>query len=356
MSDKNLNSVPSVTHSFPKTMLRATLVLAVAAAASASFVPKLNISSSTFTPKDARLLAWQNSSAAKLAVANAALNKTLSPKAAIAAELNITKQAIMVKLNKANATCSPGYYTISTRRRALLADNGCAQCGVGYVCPGAPAPQAPAPRYECPAGYTTTTPVATSLADCVLPSTPPCANTVEYGTFAQASSTSASVSTAPTNIFAATGSSAQATFAGAATSDVLGASTPWGQTYGSSAGKTYMSTYAGAGAGAQKTATYTFSTPCSPANQCGWALGDVDAESVSLSAIGTDGTPLTAAELGFQGTFNYAGAADQPSWNPGTSTLTGNNGDTNGATGTRIYERFFCFGGTSWVSHCPTRF
>ena len=108
-----------------------------------------------------------------------------------------------------------------------------------------------------------------------------------------------------------------------------------------------------------------------PANQFGWSLGDVDSESVVISAVGTDGVPLTVAELGFQSAFNYVGAADLPTvgkirkgggregrathalarrtrptnpsfflqWDPASSTLLGNvNGsppgtDTQGAAG-----------------------
>ena len=62
---------------------------------------------------------------------------------------------------------------------------------------------------------------------------------------------------------------------------------------------------------------------------------------VTISAVGPNG-PLTAAQLGFQGAFNYcqstpvpsscaAGSTDVPVWNPATSTLIGNVNDTSGA-------------------------
>ena len=51
-------------------MLRTTIILAVAAAASAALVPsKFNLTAGPPTPKDARLLAWQNTTATKLAIA-----------------------------------------------------------------------------------------------------------------------------------------------------------------------------------------------------------------------------------------------------------------------------------------------
>lgn len=218
---------------------------------------------------------------------------------------------------------------MSARRRALLAgNNGCAQCGYGYVCPGAPAPLAPAPRFECPAGTTTTTPTATSLADCTTP-TPPCAAAVEYASYTNAGTTG-TVAT-PSPIFAGAFTS-QRTVGGPYTSAVLGASTPWGAVYGSSAGQQYISPDSPNNSGSSST-TFTFSPAASPANQFGFTLGDVDAESVTISAIGTDGTPLSAAELGYRSSFNYASQADVPTWNAGTATLVGGGTDTSGASG-----------------------
>lgn len=115
-------------------MLRTTIILAVAAAASAALVPsKFNLTAGPPTPKDARLLAWQNTTATKLAIAAQVVNKTITPKAAVAAEIATIKSGIMVKLNKLNATCSPGTYTISTRRRNLMAGEW---CGESCVCGG----------------------------------------------------------------------------------------------------------------------------------------------------------------------------------------------------------------------------
>ncbi|MDN3239020.1 MSCRAMM family protein [Glycomyces tritici] len=92
--------------------------------------------------------------------------------------------------------------------------------------------------------------------------------------------------------------------------------------------------------------TYAFNEPVPPG---GWAfaLGDIDADQVKVIAKGPDGSALTAAELGFQGAFNYCSASspggpsctrdgtDVPTWDAATETLTGNAAavDTDGASG-----------------------
>ena len=90
----------------------------------------------------------------------------------------------------------------------------------------------------------------------------------------------------------------------------------------------------------------SFTTPAGPANQFGFALGDIDSESVQITAVGTDGTTLTTAELGFQGVFNYVSQATYlPIWDAGTSTLQGNiNGSPPGTNAA---------GGAGWFQ--PTR-
>jgi hypothetical protein len=77
----------------------------------------------------------------------------------------------------------------------------------------------------------------------------------------------------------------------------------------------------------------------------GFTLGDIDADKVTISATDTDGIPVTAAQLGWQGAFNYCGVSpkpsgcpsgestDVPTWDPSTATLTGNVLDTGGASG-----------------------
>ncbi|MEO9325835.1 carboxypeptidase regulatory-like domain-containing protein [Nocardioides sp. C4-1] len=120
-------------------------------------------------------------------------------------------------------------------------------------------------------------------------------------------------------------------------STFLGPGTPPGAKYGSSAGRPYLVLRPRAdNAGAPSRTTYTFEHP-SP--QTGWAfvLGDVDADQVQVEATGVDGTPVPAATIDswFRGTFNHAGGADVPRWQPATATLVGNAAalDTDGASG-----------------------
>ncbi len=158
---------------------------------------------------------------------------------------------------------------------------------------------------------------------------PPCSTASQYASYTT-DGTTGTVAT-ERNVFAGTYTS-QRSVGGPFTSATLGASTPWGSVYGSSAGKQYISPNSPTTSGSSST-SFVFSPAASPANQFGFALGDVDAESITISAIGTDGVPLTAAELGYQSSFNYAAGADVPTWNAGTSTLVGNKVDTSGATG-----------------------
>lgn len=121
----------------------------------------------------------------------------------------------------------------------------------------------------------------------------------------------------------------------------LGASTPFGTAFESTQNNPYLSLRSAAG-GSPSVTTFTFDSP----TPVGWgfAAGDIDADFVTVSASGPSG-PLTAAELGFQGSFNYCASApvpptcdsppfaDVPGWDPTTFTLRGNIGDTDGATG-----------------------
>ena len=123
----------------------------------------------------------------------------------------------------------------------------------------------------------------------------------------------------------------------------LNATTPYGAVFGSTQGSNYLS--AGAASGGQpSTTTITLDSP-SPPNTWGFNLGDIDADQMLIQATGPGG-PLTAAQLGFQGTFNYCAPTtprpascgglahtDVPTWNPATSTLTGTGTDTQGASG-----------------------
>ena len=122
---------------------------------------------------------------------------------------------------------------------------------------------------------------------------------------------------------------------------------PVGAKYGSSINQPYLNLRPKAdNASSPSTTTYAFNTPTPPS---GWTfvLGDIDADQVQVRAIGPNGVALTAAQLGFRGGFNYCApgvvgkpsctgsATDVPTWNPATSTLTGNAAavDTSGAAG-----------------------
>ncbi|KAA1424652.1 hypothetical protein FE697_001635 [Mumia zhuanghuii] len=137
---------------------------------------------------------------------------------------------------------------------------------------------------------------------------------------------------------------------GIASSAFFNAATPVGQAYGSSQGSSYVVLRPRAdNATAPSVTTYAFESP-TPAQQWGFALSDVDADAVTISAVVADGDGVrqaTGAELGFQGAFNVcsfgtprpggctASIGDVPTWDPATRTLTGNPQalDTVGATG-----------------------
>ncbi|WP_052433300.1 hypothetical protein [Streptacidiphilus carbonis] len=124
----------------------------------------------------------------------------------------------------------------------------------------------------------------------------------------------------------------------------LNDSTPFGSAYGSSRGHAYLALRTATGLQPSVT-TIDFARP----TPVGWgfALGDVDADHVKVTATGADGSLLTAAQLGFQGSFNYCQGTpkpsactgngpftDMPHWDAATTTLIGSNtGDTSGASG-----------------------
>lgn len=128
---------------------------------------------------------------------------------------------------------------------------------------------------------------------------------------------------------------------GGGTSAFLGSSTPFGSAYGTSQGKQYL--VLGAASGGPSTTTVSFAMP--PPTGWGFALGDIDADTVRVAATGTGG-PVSATDLGWQSAFNYCQSTprptsctgggpftDVPSWDPGTATLTGNILNTAGASG-----------------------
>lgn len=125
----------------------------------------------------------------------------------------------------------------------------------------------------------------------------------------------------------------------------LGAATPPGEAFGPSRGKQYLNLRPQADRpSSPSTTTYTFEHP-TPAG--GWALvlGDIDADRAVVTAHGPDGRPLTGAELGWQGGFNYCAVEgspsctgapeDVPTWDPARRELAGNPAavDTSGAAG-----------------------
>ncbi|MEY9877278.1 hypothetical protein ABH931_006802 [Streptacidiphilus sp. MAP12-33] len=143
----------------------------------------------------------------------------------------------------------------------------------------------------------------------------------------------------------------QATFATTSTgpstpsgnSTYLNASTPFGAEFGSSKAHDYL-LFRTARGGAPSLTTVTFDSPA-PAGRWGFALGDIDADRVHITAVDEHGAPVPDAELGWEGAFNYCehtprpGSCtrppftDTPVWHSGSSTLTGHVADTDGAAG-----------------------
>ena len=167
------------------------------------------------------------------------------------------------------------------------------------------------------------------------------------GTMAVASASQAASGTGMYATWTASGSSVSASVAGTtfptisgsvvdgsvstAVSATLTGSSPFGQVYGTSSGKTYLSSGLAAGKNSSTT-TLTFNA-ATPVGTWGFALGDIDAESVTVTATNAAGAAVSTANW-FQSAFNYqSGNTDQPTWNAGTTTLVGNTNDTSGAAG-----------------------
>lgn len=126
----------------------------------------------------------------------------------------------------------------------------------------------------------------------------------------------------------------------------LPAGSPIGAVFGSSANREYLNLRPAAdNVGAPSTTTYTFAEPI-PAGSWAFAVGDIDADRVTVAATDTDGNPVAVGGLGFQGSFNYCDATprastcsgvvapyDLPVWDPATATLVGNVANTSGASG-----------------------
>lgn len=146
-------------------------------------------------------------------------------------------------------------------------------------------------------------------------------------------------------IWAVSGASGQLTFTGTvfpnatitstdgslsvARSATLTSATPFGAQYGTSSGRTYLSSAIASGkpAGA---VTVTFDEPPVPGTW-GMAFGDVDAENLVITGSLADGTSVDISEWGIE-TFNYAGQSDVPTYDPTTGRLVGSGVDTSGAT------------------------
>ena len=116
----------------------------------------------------------------------------------------------------------------------------------------------------------------------------------------------------------------------------LSQGTPVGEKYGSSIDQQYLNLRPKVDSPTSpSTTTYSFARP-TPTSGWTFVLGDIDADSVRIQAIGVDGQTLTAEDLGFNGGFNYCApgiagkpscsgdAADVPAWDAATQTLTGN--------------------------------
>lgn len=89
-------------------------------------------------------------------------------------------------------------------------------------------------------------------------------------------------------------------------------STSFGTEFGSSRDRQYISLRpAGNREGAPSTTTYTFETP-SPVGTWGFSLGDIDAETLRVSATDEAGEPVPGEQLNVEA-FNYCGQAGGPS-------------------------------------------
>ena len=118
----------------------------------------------------------------------------------------------------------------------------------------------------------------------------------------------------------------------------LSADTPFGAQFGSSRDKDYLYTSLPLGA-SSTVVTVTFATPA-PVGTWGFALGDIDAEDVTIAATGADGGALDVSGW-FQSAFNSCSVSPKPSACPaGTHSdrptwaspvLRGSASDTNGA-------------------------
>ena len=125
----------------------------------------------------------------------------------------------------------------------------------------------------------------------------------------------------------------------------LSASTPFGGQFASSQNQPYF-VFSPTTGQAPSTTTITFATP-TPTAGWGFALGDVDAEKIQISASDVNGAAVAISALGFQSVFNFCDIAttkpsacsgvtapfDTPTWNTSSGWLTGGVNDSVGASG-----------------------
>ena len=114
-----------------------------------------------------------------------------------------------------------------------------------------------------------------------------------------------------------------------ARSATLTSSTPFGAQYGTSSGKTYLTSAIASGK-PSGTLTITFDAAPVPGTW-GMAFGDVDAENLMISGTLADGSKVDISDWGIE-TFNYAGQPDVPTYDPATGRMVGSGIDTSGAT------------------------
>jgi len=126
----------------------------------------------------------------------------------------------------------------------------------------------------------------------------------------------------------------------------LSAATPFGTQFASSQNQKYLNFSPTTGQ-AMSTTVITFATP-TPVTGWGFSFGDVDAETIGVSALDASGAPVSASDLGFQSAFNLCNIPspkpsacsgvvtfDTPNWVPGSNSgaLQGNGVDSVGASG-----------------------
>ena len=114
-----------------------------------------------------------------------------------------------------------------------------------------------------------------------------------------------------------------------ARSATLTSTTPFGAQYGTSSGKTYLTSAIASGK-PSGTLTITFDAPPVPGTW-GMAFGDVDAENLMISGTLADDSKVDISDWGIE-TFNYAGQTDVPTYDPATGRMVGSGVDTSGAT------------------------